>query len=98
MQEPALQVRTDKVVNNPLLWWRDNALKFPTLAKLARMYLAIPATSAPSERIFSVASRVISKFRGGLDPQMAGMLLYVAENYKWYESMRETHELVPLPV
>jgi hypothetical protein len=44
---------------DPLAWWKGNERKFPILAKLARMYLAIQATSAPSERIFSVASRII---------------------------------------
>ena len=43
----------DSSFNNVLAWWKRNATKFPLLATLAHEYLAIPATSAPSERIWS---------------------------------------------
>ena len=44
--------------NVPLSWWKSQgALLFPILAKLAKTkYLCIPATSAPSERVWSRAS------------------------------------------
>jgi hypothetical protein len=34
---------------NPLPLWRENAPRFPLLSELAHVYLAIPATSAPSD-------------------------------------------------
>ena len=36
---------------------------------MARRYLAIPATSAPVERTFSIGSNIISKSRNRLEPE-----------------------------
>ena len=67
--------------NDPLKWWKQNQGHFPILARLARVYLAVQATSAPSERVFSVASRLIAARRTRLDPNIAGKALYVSENW-----------------
>ncbi|XP_076109057.1 zinc finger BED domain-containing protein 4-like [Mytilus galloprovincialis] len=42
---------------DPLLYWHSNCQRLPRLAKLAVQYLAIPATSAPVERLFSTAGK-----------------------------------------
>jgi len=49
------------------LWWRDNCHSYPGIARLARKYLAVPASSVPSERVFSSAGNFANK-RGRLDP------------------------------
>ncbi len=36
-----------------LSWWRSHENVYPTLAALAKTYLALPASPAPSERVFS---------------------------------------------
>lgn len=51
---------------DPYLWWRENREKFPTLAVLARKYLAVPATSVASERIFSYAGGIVTDNRNRL--------------------------------
>ena len=43
---------------DPLAWWKMHDGQFPTIAKLARKYLAIPASSATSERVFLRAIHV----------------------------------------
>ena len=49
--------------NDPLEWWKINELAMPFLAKLARETLNVPATSAPSERVFSSAGIYVNKRR-----------------------------------
>lgn len=38
---------------DPILWWKLHSQEFPKLSKMARDYLCIASTSAPSERAFS---------------------------------------------
>lgn len=59
--EPARSKKED-----PLIWWRENKVRFPTLSKLARSLLCIPATSTPSEQIFSAAGNICSQKRASL--------------------------------
>lgn len=47
-------------------FWKINSQKYPILSILARRYLAIPATSVPSERIFSQEDDIITKKRNSL--------------------------------
>lgn len=58
-----------------LMWWRDHRLEFPKLALLCAYYLAIPASSASSEREFSVAGQTISERRTGLKPETVDSIL-----------------------
>ena len=76
--------------NDPLLWWKKNQDVFPSLAKLARIYLAIPATSAPTERIFSRASLVINRLRSRLTPANARMAIFLKSNLEWHEQLQES--------
>ena len=78
-----LKVKGGDGYSNPLLWWKNRAETFPRLSKLARYYLAIQATSAPSERVFSLANMIISRLRTRLDPETAGALVFLNGTKEW---------------
>ena len=44
--------------SDPLSFWKDNESTYPNLAELAKKYLAIPASSAPVERLFSIGGKI----------------------------------------
>lgn len=60
-----------------LEWWRTHETEYPTLSKMARDFLSIPATSVPAERLFSKASLVIRKHRNRLSDESARWLLCI---------------------
>ncbi len=45
----------------PCIWWKMNVHRFSRLAKVARVLLGIPSTSAPAERIFSNAGLTVTR-------------------------------------
>ena len=51
----------------------------PTVSRLARRYLAMPATSASVERLFSVAGQVVTAKRARLDPTTVTLLVFLHE-------------------
>ena len=53
--------KDEMVKFNPIAWWKDNQHSYPLLSKAVCFYLNIPASSAPSERIFSLASNIVTK-------------------------------------
>ena len=54
-------VATEALVNSnfdPLEWWIGNKMRYPNVAVVARQWLSVPATSTPSERVFSICGIV----------------------------------------
>ena len=66
--------------DDPLQWWKFHENDFPLLSQYARRYLAIPASSAPTERLFSKAGQIVTAKRVQLKPNKANMLVFLAEN------------------
>ncbi|XP_077389161.1 E3 SUMO-protein ligase ZBED1-like [Festucalex cinctus] len=66
---------------NPLAWWRQNAARYPTLAKLAKSFLVIPAMSTPSERLASAAGNIPSKRRASIGSEQVNMLTFLHCNH-----------------
>ncbi len=65
---------------NPLAWWKEHNHHFPNIANIAIKLLCIPATSTPSERLFSTAGQIINYKRACLDLDNVDMLCILAEN------------------
>jgi hypothetical protein len=65
-----------------LQWWASRKSDYPILAKLARKYLSIPATSVPSERLFSSAGLTITEKRTCLNSQFVESILLLKSALK----------------
>ena len=51
---------------DPLMRWKQHQQEFPRLTRMTRQYLAVPASSASPERLFSSVGLVRSDLRGSL--------------------------------
>ena len=73
--EPALTVD-----NDPLGWWRTRMQEYPTLVRLARKYLCVPATSTQAERVFSWMGWLLNKRRLNLSGESVTMQMFLKDN------------------
>ena len=64
----------------PLQWWMQNEKRFPKVAAVAKRYLCAPATSVPSERVFSAAGNIITKKRCSLLSENVNCLIFLNKN------------------
>ncbi len=62
--------------DDPLAWWKVHKINFPRLCK----YLCVPATSAPSECLFSTGGNIVTCTRSSLKPAEVDMLVFLAKN------------------
>lgn len=73
-------------------WWGTKGVLFyPTLVKIAREFLSVSATSAPSERLFSAGRAVVTYERSRLEGPSIEALVCIkcwsrAENRQWYDT------------
>ena len=66
--------------SQPDVQWKALEPEFPRLALLARRFLSIPPTSAPSERVWSRFGRVISKQSSTIDSTIAAQIMFLRDN------------------
>lgn len=83
-----------------LSFWKKNEANFPKLAKIARVLLCIPMTTAKSEGAFSIAGSLIRKQRASITPFRAEKTLLIHDNYdilkfkKTHRFLHRMHQLV----
>ncbi len=63
-----------------LAWWKKHSKRWPNLAKMARQYLALPATFAGVERLFSNGGQMHGSLRKSIKEQTLEMMLYINKN------------------
>ena len=84
LREPC--VANDKSV---LDWWLSKKDCYPVLFEMARVYLAIPASSAPSERVFSVGTLVLTDKRRQLQEGRVARLMFMKRNMTLYNAIKQ---------
>ena len=79
--------------SDPLEWYRVHNFEFPNVAILARKYLCISATSAPSERMFSNCGSYVTKKRNQLEPDIVNDFIFLNSSYK-FDDKDQIHKKV----
>jgi hypothetical protein len=62
-----------------LLYWKVKQNEYPTVARIAKDHLEIPASSAPSESVFSHGDDLVTKKRNRVVPQTIRELLFLRD-------------------
>ena len=75
LKEPRIAISEDL-----LLYWRENAVKWPSLRSIARKYHSAPPSSAAPERLFSTARHVLKPTRLRLLPTNVEASLFLKKN------------------
>jgi len=76
MREEALDIKGDPLNH----WHLQLSRKYPVLARVARRYFSVMASSVASERLFSNAGQVIDDHRASLDPELAEQQVFLLHN------------------
>ncbi|XP_065648000.1 uncharacterized protein LOC136077728 [Hydra vulgaris] len=64
-----------------LLFWKNNAEKFPILASIAKVYLALSIGSVPVECLFSTTGLILNGKRSSLAPFRMNAVCFIHDNY-----------------
>ena len=67
--------------SQPAVNWKIDEVVFPRLALLARRFLCILPTSAPSERVWSGMGHIVTKHSTTIDSTIAAQKMYLRYNF-----------------
>ena len=68
-QELILYLQDGLPCDNPLSFWKLKEHEYPILVQIAKKLFSVPATSAPVERVFSQAGKILTPLRSRLLPK-----------------------------
>ena len=77
-------LKLDINCDDVLQFWQSSGNTFPNLKSLAQIVLAIPATSTPSEQVFSTMGLILNTKRTMLLPENVGKVQMIHDNYKLF--------------
>ena len=69
-----------EITTNPATYWSENTMNYPSLEPVARRLLSVPSSSAPVERLFSIAGRVFTPIRCQLKDKRFEKLMFIRCN------------------
>ena len=76
-----LELEMIGVEEDPLEWWKITGKEeCPTLFEVALKLFIIPASSVPSERIFSILGNIVTKKRTRLGKEITNQIVYLNRN------------------
>lgn len=84
-----LSSKTVERSDDPLIEWKKLSVSYPNLYKLAMKYSTVPATSVPSERVFSKTGAIMEQRRNRLTGSRLNKLLFLGslESKEWDPEM-----------
>ena len=75
--------RNQKTNMNVICWWQDRKSEYPFLFKAVKALLGTPATSVPSERVFSEAGYIARARRSKILPVHLNRYLFIKKNMSY---------------
>lgn len=79
-----LPVAVKMDIGDPMDFWLTKKEQLPKLFNVARAVLSVPATSAPSERVFSQCSIILDKKRHNLSDRRLESEIFFKFNKSHY--------------
>ena len=76
----------------PLQWWIAHESLYPHIFLLATRYLAIPATSAEYEQLFSLAKLFMTLFQTTKSPEILAEQVLLQRNFDLLDAFNQVEE------
>ena len=78
-----------KVDVHVLKWWNANKNLYPCMSETVKALLHTPATSVPSERVFSEAGYIARARRSRILPKNVNKFIFIKKNFKYMPDLQK---------